>query len=110
MRSALSWGGVLSLAALVTCRATAETSLKPDSAPSFQIEGFATINGYGLNGTIGGGNAPVITVRTAAELQAAVERSELKKNLRDNTPRVIRIAADIDLGDLGNERPGNELK
>ena len=79
--------------------------------PSCDLVGFATISAHGLSTTTGGGNAPVISVRTARELQAALERTDIKKKAdRDNTPRVVRIDADIDLGDLANEQPGEEIK
>lgn len=48
---------------------------------------------------------------TARELQAALERTDIKKKAdREEAPRVVRIDADIDLGELGNETPGSELK
>jgi pectate lyase len=59
----------------------------------------------------GGGNGPVIEVRTAAEFLAAAERrSSDPKSHRESAPAVIRVMADIDLGELANERPGNDLK
>lgn len=80
-------------------------------APSFKLEGFATVKAYGLETTTGGGDAPVTVVRTPQEFQAAAERSDLKdKKARNDAPRVIQIANDLDLGELANERGGSELK
>ncbi|WP_338285464.1 hypothetical protein [Luteolibacter sp. LG18] len=73
--------------------------------------GFASVEAYGMKGTTGGGDAAVVTVRTAEELQQAVERLDVKdKRQRDTTPRVIRLAGDIDLAPLANEKPGHEIK
>jgi pectate lyase len=81
------------------------------TAPSFQPLGFATVAGYGVERLTGGGNAPVVEVRTAAEFQAAAERRDIKKKAdRENAPRVIKVMADLDLGELATEPPGNELK
>jgi pectate lyase len=68
--------------------------------------GFASLKG----GTDGGGYAEPVLVRTAEELQRAAERLDEKKDERDSKPRVIRLAGDIDLGELANERPGKVLK
>lgn len=48
-------------------------------------------------------------VKTAEELRSAVERLDLQKESRDSTPRAIRLAGDIDLGELANEKPGKVL-
>lgn len=78
---------------------------------TFPMTGFAAVSAYGMNATTGGGSEAVIVVRTAKELQAAVERTGIdKKDPRRNSPRVVRIDADIDLGELANQKPGNELK
>ncbi len=88
---------------------TAEKPAKVDA--TFPMTGFAAVSGYGISTTTGGGAAQVIAVRTAKELQAAVERSGLeKKDPRRALPRVVRIDADIDLGELANQKPGNEIK
>ena len=73
------------------------------NAPSFEQVGFSTLHAYGQNGTTGGGtNAPVV-VRTAKEFQSACERLEIKdKKVRAVTPRVVLVAADLDLGELAN--------
>ena len=82
-----------------------------EEKPSFSLEGFATIKAYGINTTTGGGGASVTVVKTPQEFLAAAERSDISdKRSRNNTPRVIRIANDLDLGVLANERGGNELK
>lgn len=87
---------------LVSNFAFAQTSHSP-ATPSFAISGFATVAAHGLTNTTGGGtNAPVI-VRTVKEFQSAAERLDLKdKKLRDNSPRVILIATNLDLGELAN--------
>ena len=72
--------------------------------------GFASLEAYGQKGTTGGGEAPTVLVHNASELQREVERLDLKdKKDRDQSPRVIRLANDIDLGELANEKPGHEL-
>ena len=59
----------------------------------------------------GGGDAAPIIVRTAEELQKALERLDIPdKKQRASTPRVIRLGGDIDLAVLANNKPGNELK
>ncbi len=67
---------------------------------------FASLGG----GTEGGGERKPVMVQDAKELQAAVERLDEEKDMRDTTPRVIRLAGNIDLGELANEKPGNTLK
>jgi pectate lyase len=67
--------------------------------PDFALVGFATVSAHGLGTTTGGGTAPAIGVRTARELQAALERTDLEKKAhRENTPRVVRIDADSLIG------------
>lgn len=68
--------------------------------------GFASLDG----GTSGGGEGKAIVVRDAKELQSAIERLDLPKDRRDREPRVIRLAGDIDLGELANEKAGHDLK
>lgn len=68
--------------------------------------GFASLAG----GTFGGGDAKVQIVRTAAELREALERTDVAKGDRDRTPRVVRLAGDIDLAGLANGTPGKDLK
>ncbi len=72
--------------------------------------GFASLEAYGQKGTQGGGKLPPVIVHNAVELQREVERLDLKdKSARDQSPRVVRLAGDIDLGELANEKPGREL-
>ncbi len=87
------------------------TAQAAQSQPSFELVGFASVSTHGLKTTTGGGNAQVISVRTARELQAALERTDIEnKAERENTPRVVQIDADIDLGEIANETPGTEIK
>ncbi len=83
-----------------------------EDSPLFKLQGFATISAYGIATTTGGGgDAPVMRVRTPEEFFAAAERTDIKsKAARNTTPRVIEIVNDLDLGELANERAGNELK
>lgn len=102
----MSFGcGALCLTALSSC--AAPTTPQTDSG----VMGFASVPGYGLQTTTGGGNAAPVTVRTAAEFRDAVERLDIKdKKLRQNTPRVVLVEGDIDLGVLANEQPGDVIK
>ena len=78
--------------------------------PSFALSGFAAVEAHGIKTTTGGGNVAPVLVRTAKEFQSACERLDIKsKAARDNSPRVIVVAADLDLGELANEKPGNVL-
>ena len=82
-----------------------------DEAPDFRLMGFATVHGYGMEGTTGGGEIQPTVVRTAQDFRTAVERLDIAdKKLRDKSPRVVLVAADIDLGELANEKPGAELR
>jgi pectate lyase len=73
--------------------------------------GFASVPGYGLQTTTGGGNATPIVVRTPQEFRDAVERLDIQnKKLRESTPRVVVVGADLDLGVLGGEKPGDFIK
>lgn len=84
--------------------------LSAQTLPSFQAAGFATISGYGQDKLTGGAGGRVVEVRDAASFQAAVERLDIKsKAERDNTPRIVKVMADIDLGTLANEKPGKVL-
>ncbi len=65
-------------------------TLKPNNVtPQAELIGFATVNGN----TTGGGNATPTTVKTLAELKAAVA---------DNNPRVIIVSGTIKTTDGGN--------
>ena len=77
---------------------------------SAQPVGFASLDARGQKGTSGGGGLEPVIVHNAVELQREAERLDLKdKAARDQTPRVVRLAGDIDLGELANEKPGHEL-
>src|SRR5947209_6858566 len=79
--------------------------------PEFKQVGFSTLNALGDNGTTGGGDAPPTIVHNAIELQAAVERLDIKdKAMRERTPRVVLIVGDIDLGELKNTKGGEQIK
>lgn len=85
--------------------------LSHGSEPDFSLVGFAAVEAHGLKTTTGGGDAKPTLVRTAAEFLAACDRTDIKdKKARDNSPRVIVVAADLDLGELGNMKGGAELK
>jgi pectate lyase len=78
--------------------------------PDFGQVGFATLNAYGQKGTTGGGDAAPVSIHNAKEFQIACERLDIKdKRTRDNTPRVVLVANDIDLGELANQTPGTVL-
>jgi pectate lyase len=82
-----------------------------DATPDFALMGFASVPGYGVQTTTGGGEAAPTMVRTAKEFQAVVERLDIRnKDLRDNTPRVVLVEGDIDLGELANEKAGAQIK
>jgi pectate lyase len=100
---------ILRAAALVPFILSAAPAVEP--RPSFELLGFASVSAHGLSTTTGGENARGISVRTARELQTALERTDIKKKAgRGKTPRVVRIDADIDLGELANEQPGEVIK
>lgn len=69
--------------------------------------GFASID----HPTTGGGEGEPVIVRTAMELQRELERLDITdKKRRATTPRIIRLAGDIDLAVLANDKPGKDLK
>lgn len=91
--------------------AAARTDTATPKTPSFDAMGFATVDAYGVSGLTGGGKGPVVDVHNARQFRDAVERRDIKKQSGQHlAPRVIRVAADIDLGELANERGGEELK
>lgn len=95
---------------LVSNFAFAQTN-NPAATPSFAISGFATVAADGVSGTTGGGTSAPVIVHTAKEFQSAAERLDLKdKKARDNTPRVILVATNLDLGELANQKGGTVLK
>ena len=82
-------------------------TLSAETAPV----GFASVPAGSQSGTTGGGETKPVIVSTAQELQRELERMDITdKKQRDATPRTIRLAGDIDLGVLANQKPGNELK
>ena len=95
---------------MILLRRSAVFSLALCSVARSQPVGFASLEAYGQKGTSGGGGLAAVIVHTASELQREAERLDLKdKSARDQCPRVIRLAGDIDLGELANEKPGREL-
>lgn len=82
-----------------------------EQRPDFGASGFATVEAFGAGAVTGGKNGPVIEVRTAQEFRDAVERADLKKKTEQHqSPRVVKVMADIDLGELANEPGGQVLK
>jgi pectate lyase len=79
--------------------------------PDFKLCGFADVPGYGSRTTVGGGSEKPIVVCSAKELQAAVERLDIKdENRRESSPRVVVVSGDIDLGELSNQQAGSRIK
>ncbi len=79
--------------------------------PAFGPVGFATVAAYGVDHLTGGEKGQVVEVRTAQEFRNACERADIgKKAAQHNAPRIIRVMADIDLGELANEPGGETLK
>ncbi len=66
--------------------AASSSSVNNNSACPKTLEGFATLNADGVNGTTGGGNASPTTVKTFAELKAAVQ---------DRAARVVIVSGTI---------------
>jgi pectate lyase len=65
----------------------------------------------GCSTTSGGDAAATIEVDTAEKLRVALERLDVPERAkRDQTPRVVVVTCDIDLGTLRNQRPGNVHK
>ena len=102
---------ILGVAGLLVSPVAFAQAAPASSPPDFSLRGFATVAADGLSGTTGGGTNPPVIVRTAMEFQSAAERLDIRdKKLRDATPRVIQVAADIDLGELANQKGGAVLK
>jgi pectate lyase len=94
---------VRSLALVVACLSIADAQVAPVSPQPFSQTGFSTLAAYGQNGTTGGGDLAPVSVRTAKEFQTACERLDIKdKRVRGQTPRVVLVANDLDLGELKN--------
>jgi pectate lyase len=80
-------------------------------APEFKPSGFSTVSAYGMNEITGGAGGAVIEVRTAQELREALERRDIRdKAAQHDTARIVKVVADIDLGELANEPGGEEIK
>ncbi|MCB1225913.1 MAG: hypothetical protein KDK99_08910 [Verrucomicrobiales bacterium] len=96
---------------IILTQLTFIASLAFAEVPSSDLVGFASVSAYDVDTTTGGGKGKIVTVRTAKELQAAVERSDIKKKAdREKVPLVIRVEGDIDLGELNNDIPGSVLE
>ncbi|MFD8049675.1 pectinesterase family protein [Streptomyces chartreusis] len=74
-------------------RAVAATSAAPAWATAV-ADGFASVDSQGQNGTYGGRDGQVVTVRTQAELEKYATATE---------PYVIVVAAAIDMNPVGKE-------
>ncbi|MFD5015165.1 pectinesterase family protein [Streptomyces chartreusis] len=97
---ALTAAGVLghgadpgSLGAGAQQRAVAATAAAPAWATAV-ADGFASVDSQGQNGTYGGRDGQVVTVRTQAELEKYATATE---------PYVIVVAAAIDMNPVGKE-------
>ncbi|MEU0412243.1 pectinesterase family protein [Streptomyces griseorubiginosus] len=69
----------------------------PAAAPAWATaaaDGFASVNALGQNGTYGGRDGQIVTVRTLADLEKYATASE---------PYVIVVAATIDMNPVGKE-------
>ncbi|MFF4060890.1 pectinesterase family protein [Streptomyces sp. NPDC001668] len=74
-------------------KASAATTAAPAWATA-TADGFASVNALGQNGTYGGRDGQVVTVRTLADLEKYATASE---------PYVIVVAATIDMNPVGKE-------
>ena len=92
---ALSAAGVLGYGALpgAQSRASATTTAAPAWATA-TADGFASVNALGQNGTYGGRDGQIVTVRTLADLEKYATASE---------PYVIVVAATITMDPVGKE-------
>jgi pectate lyase len=99
-------------AVLVALAALPQPDLAAEiTKPDFGLCGFADVPGYGIRTTVGGGNEKPIVVRSAKELQRAVERLDIEdKKQRENSPRVVLVSGDIDLSELSNQKVGSKIK
>ena len=98
----------MSVLLLLAASLSAQTK-SADSA--FEPAGFVTVPAYDVDHLTGGDKGQGVEVRTAQEFRNACERTDIgKKADQHNAPRVIRVMADIDLGDLANEPGGETIK
>ncbi|WP_326667064.1 pectinesterase family protein [Streptomyces canus] len=92
---ALSAAGVMGYGALpgAQSRASAATAAAPAWATA-TADGFASVNALGQNGTYGGRDGQIVTVKTLADLEKYATASE---------PYVIVVAATITMDPVGKE-------
>ena len=92
---ALSAAGVLGYGALpgAQSRASAATTAAPAWVTA-TADGFASVNALGQNGTYGGRDGQIVTVKTLADLEKYATASE---------PYVIVVAATITMDPVGKE-------
>ncbi|MFG2724628.1 pectinesterase family protein [Streptomyces canus] len=92
---ALSAAGVIGYGALpgAQTRASAATTAAPAWATA-TADGFASVNALGQNGTYGGRDGQIVTVKTLADLEKYATASE---------PYVIVVAATITMDPVGKE-------
>ncbi|WP_406125755.1 pectinesterase family protein [Streptomyces canus] len=92
---ALSAAGVIGYGALpgAQTRASAATTAAPVWATA-TADGFASVNALGQNGTYGGRDGQIVTVKTLADLEKYATASE---------PYVIVVAATITMDPVGKE-------
>ncbi|MDN0194294.1 pectinesterase family protein [Streptomyces sp. S.PNR 29] len=99
-RTALAAGVPLALTAAATMAyGTILGDAQPASAAvpawaSATADGFASVNALGQNGTYGGRNGQIVTVKTQADLEKYATAAE---------PYVIVVAGTIDIGPVGKE-------
>ncbi|WP_449349067.1 pectinesterase family protein [Streptomyces shaanxiensis] len=93
---ALSAAGVMGYG-LVPGAQSPASAATPAAAPAWATataDGFASVNALGQNGTYGGRDGQIVTVRTLADLEKYATASE---------PYVIVVAATIDMNPVGKE-------
>jgi pectate lyase len=85
----LPWAALLALTWLLSGRA--------EAAPDYRLLGFATMNGLGQNGTVGGAGGAHVQVATL---------NELVRYAQTNTTLLVEVMNDIDLSPLANASQG----
>ncbi|MET9785936.1 pectinesterase family protein [Streptomyces canus] len=93
---ALSAAGVVGYGALpgAQSRASAATTAAAPAWATATADGFASVNALGQNGTYGGRDGQIVTVKTLADLEKYATASE---------PYVIVVAATITMDPVGKE-------
>ncbi|WP_406393406.1 pectinesterase family protein [Streptomyces sp. NBC_00882] len=93
---ALSAAGVMGYGALpgAQSRASATTTAAAPAWATATADGFASVNALGQNGTYGGRDGQIVTVKTLADLEKYATASE---------PYVIVVAATITMDPVGKE-------